>query len=113
MTPTAPPSLFNLATVLDIIRQVDEDLTVLRLAILLDIHAHEGTAYHEVGNRLDIRRSSLSRNISRLDTFGYSQNRKGLGLVHTEEDPENRRQRLCYLTPEGKRLVQRITKTLS
>lgn len=62
-------------------------------------------AMSDIGERLAIAQSSVTRNVQALSGTNRHGTR-GYGLVHTWVNPENRRQKMVELTPHGRRIVE-------
>jgi DNA-binding MarR family transcriptional regulator len=113
-TDAVSPNLFSLHRALTVVRRtVAPDITVQRLMILLSVYANEGLSQRELLERLDgCSITALSRNLADLSRL-TSKKRPGPGLVEARSDPMNLRVRRVYMTPKGRRLVDRIERALA
>jgi DNA-binding MarR family transcriptional regulator len=60
-----------------------------------------GITMAEIAARLGIAQSTVSRNIAALGPL-HRLKKEGLGFVDAVEQPLDRRQKVCYLTPKGR-----------
>lgn len=111
---TVSSNLLALHHALGVVRHtVAPDITVQRLMILLSVYAHEGLSQRELVETVEgCSITALSRNLADLSRL-TSKKRPGPGLVESRSDPMNLRLRRIYLTPRGRRLVNRIEKALA
>jgi DNA-binding MarR family transcriptional regulator len=81
--------------------------------ILLSVHANEGLSQRELLDTVaGCSITALSRNLADLSRL-TSRKRPGPGLVESRPDPMNLRLRRVYMTPKGRRLVDRLERALS
>jgi DNA-binding MarR family transcriptional regulator len=106
-------NLVSLHRALTVVRgAVAPDITVQRLMILLAVYANEGLSQRELLETLEgCSITALSRNLADLSRL-TSKKRPGPGLVEARPDPMNLRLRRVYMTPKGRRLVNRIDRAL-
>ena len=83
-------------------RVIDSDIASQTMAVFLVVamKGGEGISMQEVKDSLGIAQSSVSRNINLLCKTSRHM-KAGHDLLMTYEDPMNRRQKLCRLTPKG------------
>lgn len=110
-----PPMATNLQNVIEalrIVRKEDTRLTLAGMMVLLDVAANPGSSVTEIKERLGMSMAVASRIIEKFcEPFGKDDDgRRNIWLVQ-EEGPD-RRTLSIGLTPEGKRFVASIKKTL-
>ena len=89
------------------------DITAQRLLILISVYFHEGLSQRELLKFLDSTSiTALSRNIADLSAL-TTKKLPGPGLLDLRVDPLNLRVKRVFLTPKGKRFMQRWFKALS
>lgn len=88
-------------------KHVDEDCTVKSLITLLGIAVEPGIDQTTLGTRLDISRSTVSKNIQDLSAL-TSKKVAGPGLVENRVDPMRLNIRLPALTKKGEQVLQKI-----
>tara|TARA_R100001129_G_C5319377_1_gene247236 strand:+ start:1444 stop:1797 length:354 start_codon:yes stop_codon:yes gene_type:complete len=83
-------------------RVIDSDMASQTIGVFLVVamKGGEGISMQEVKESLGIAQSSVSRNINLLCKTSRHM-REGHNLLITYEDPMNRRQKLCKLSPKG------------
>tara|TARA_Y100001935_G_C17302720_1_gene510311 strand:+ start:1275 stop:2045 length:771 start_codon:yes stop_codon:yes gene_type:complete len=125
--------LESLLHIVDMVRVLDPRMEAQMLASLLYVARHEdgryGVQMEDIAEGLGIAQSSVSRNITKLsdslqnppgEVLDRAAKRRrppskdalrpkfGLGLVYTVEDPQMRRRKIVFMTPKGKRFVNRL-----
>ena len=89
-------------------RELGADATLLRLSILLTVHAHEGRSQNELRALMEATSTTaLSRNLADLSTL-TSRKAPGPGFVELRADPMNLRRKTVHLTAAGRAAVERI-----
>jgi DNA-binding MarR family transcriptional regulator len=68
----------------------------------------EGATMKEIATFLDLPQSATSRQVAALSDHHWNKNKQGLGLVTTEIDPDDWRQKIIKLTSKGQRLAERL-----
>lgn len=92
--------------------EIAPDVTIQRVLVLLTVAAEPGRSQTELARALPgISTAALSRNLADLSRT-TSQKRPGPDLVTLAPDPGSLRRKLVRLTPRGKRLIQRWSRTL-
>lgn len=76
-------------------------------ATFLLVAAREGITMKNLSEALGISQASCSRNIAALSKW-HRLNKAGHDLVYTEEDPVERRRKIAFLTPKGKRVAEAL-----
>jgi len=88
-------------------RKVDPDMPIQMAAAFLVVANNEGVTMKELGDKLGISQSSCSRNVAALSKV-HRLNKPGHDLVYAIEDPAERRRKIVFLTPKGKRVAESI-----
>lgn len=81
------------------------DFPAQQLMILLDVASNPDTPIGEIGKRLDMPTSSVSRSVAALSNWSWTK-KSGYGLVEKTEDIYEARRKLVRLTQHGKQLVK-------
>lgn len=102
--------LKSIYQVVEVIRQeVNKDLPIQQLALFLLVAERPGITMTEMCRVLRMPQGSVSRNVKQLglylDQRGGRSVPRGLDLLRTEPDPENRCRLSVYLTKRGQLLA--------
>jgi DNA-binding MarR family transcriptional regulator len=89
------------------LRQIHSDMTIQQAAALLFIAGNPGITQRRVWALLDISDGVASRTLAILGEYG-SRGTQPLGLIEVRADLNDRRNRICRLTPKGERLIGQI-----
>lgn len=102
-------SLPKLVEVVDLIRKLDPEMSMQTLLTLLLVGSagEAGLSQLDLFNRLGMSKAAVSRNVSILSKY-KGPGLAGLGLIESEMQPENRRQRVLRLTPKGAKFLERV-----
>lgn len=100
-------SLSRLDGALDFLRQMDANITIQGWRVFLAIVRTPGISQSALEDTVGISQSSISRHVLTLGKYAAF-NVPGLGLIETEENPQNRREKLCNLTVKGKRVAEKL-----
>jgi len=111
MGTTTVDQLGRMQEVMEYLREIDADMTVLTLQALLLVAERPGISMLDVMAKLGVASSTTSRIMSRLGKYG-SLGKDGLNLLETAEWPQDRRIKTATLTSRGKRVVERILEKL-
>jgi len=96
------------ARMLKVIRdKMSTDFPSQHLAALMDIAAHPDSSIGDIGKRLGMPSSSVSRTISALSKWSWTK-KTGHGLVVKTEDIYESRRKIVNLTQEGQRFVKEL-----
>lgn len=100
----------NLLKIIEEFRKLDSEIEgqVIGLFVSIAMCGDKGVTLKELGEKLGIEQSSVSRNVMKLCKVNRHRT-KGLDLVETFENPEERRSKLARLTYKGKRVWNSIT----
>ena len=90
---------------------VDPDLTVTKLAVLLEVYNAGQTTPSKVSDELHITLATASRHLAYWSDWNR-QRRVGKGAIEYTEDRMDRRIRYVSCTDQGKKLVKSITEEL-
>ena len=90
---------------------IDPDLTVTKLAVLLEVYNAGQTTPSKVSDELHITLATASRHLAYWSDWNR-QRRVGKGAIEYTEDRMDRRIRYVSCTDQGKKLVKSITEEL-
>jgi DNA-binding MarR family transcriptional regulator len=97
---TMMDSLANLRSTLANLRRFDPEFTILWAELLLTVHKNPGITQSNLQEKCGIKaKSTASRALADVLMIRH-------GLIRQEENPNNRRERLIFLTAKGERFVQ-------
>jgi DNA-binding MarR family transcriptional regulator len=97
--------------VVEAFRDADKEMPVQQAEILLWVSMYPGISSKDLQNRTGLSQSSISRHLAALGKWHYAK-RPGLEFVSTVEDPRERRRKVSFLTPRGKKFVERTCQTI-
>lgn len=86
---------------------LDPEMQVQTLLTFLHAVRQPGSTMKEIGNLTNQTQASMSRNISALSQVSRH-GKPGLNLVHTYEDPMERRRKVVELTPKGQKFMKTL-----
>jgi len=101
----------NLLEIIQAMREFDPVMEVQAVAVFFCVGLHqseEGISMQDLGDKLDIAQSSVSRNVFKLSLVNRHRER-GVDLLESYEDPMERRRKLVKLTNKGKRVYDRLS----
>lgn len=113
MTQSTSLSLSRLVAVMEVFRSVDPEIQAQTVLTFLMIARQPGIPMRTIQTRLDVASSTASRNVAYLSDLNYKPSRKGHGFVVAREDPADRRNKLVFLTPKGKKFLQNLETAMS
>lgn len=102
----------------DILASHDEDVpvsvvkTFLRICLDVGLHGPEPVQLHAVAAGLNLPVGTVSRHLRQLGDWERI-NLPGMGLVRTDIDPHNRRQKIIRLTAKGTAVAERMRDALA
>lgn len=102
---------FHFARAVDEVMKINRHLTGFQLQAFLTAATNEGIIQYTLQEKMNTSNAVMSRTLSKLSKHGYN-GRPGLGLLETEQDPDDRRFMIVTLTPKGRALIQRIRQIL-
>jgi DNA-binding MarR family transcriptional regulator len=95
------------------LREVYPDMTILQAMAFFYVAGNEGVPQKQVREHLEAGAdSTASRILGMLADVGF-RGTAGVGLLVFKNNPHDRRERLMYLSPKGKRLMASIMSDLS
>lgn len=100
-------------TFLDLLRLLQKTDTEFPLQYALclgEISRDEGMSLTSLAEKVNLSLSTISRIVGSLSEF--RQNGQPYGLVEIRTSVQERRRKELYLTPKGRVLIQKISKTL-
>ena len=109
---TVDPEARVLYESFELLRLLDTEMPAQLVTTFFFIAAHGPVDTVTVANRLNMKRSSVSRNTDWLSADHRLPNKAGLGLIIKEDHPTNWRTRLCRLSPKGESLIKQIKEKL-
>ena len=86
-------------------RKLDPEIPSQAINAFLYIVLHEGCSVKDIGEALNLRQSSASRNVALLSKM-HRLGKPGLGLIEAKEDPRDRRWKTVNLTARGRRFLE-------
>lgn len=105
----------KLSAAISFLRELDEEMTLTRAAILLVVAERWDVSIAEIQEVLDLKQSATSRNVYGLTDRGATRDAKkgGLGLVETYDDPNDMRFRRVRLTDRGRQVIAKLGRVVS
>ena len=106
-----------LLRIVEIMRQLDARMEMQQFAVFLYVGRHSmpnrGVTMQEIGEALNLPQSTTSRNVLRLSEYAgidrYTKKRNaGLGLLTTEEDPNELRRKVVFLSKSGAKIYDEL-----
>lgn len=88
-------------------RAIDSDMPLQTAVMYLLVAQNEGLTMADISKQMELAQSTCSRNIAALSKW-HRLNRPGLDLVVAKEDPVERRRKVVYLTPKGRKFAERL-----
>jgi len=87
------------------IREAEENFTPQMYQILMEIARQPGITLQGLVDATGTSLASISRNCMALGEW-HRFGKPGLGMVEAVEDPHERRRKICFLTPKGRKFVE-------
>jgi len=106
-----PSTMRVLVNTLAEIRRIDEQMPMQMAQALLVIAMRPGLTMQELSEEVGLSQASCSRNVAALAKW-HRLHKAGHDLVESMDDPRERRRKVMFLTPKGKRVVEGILHTL-
>lgn len=94
--------------ILEELRKLDAELPAQQAVALLVIALEEGMTQQKVATLVGASKSAAQRMFDKLSDRGVN-GRPGLDLIEVRAGIQDARERLAYLTPKGRRVVQTLT----
>ena len=108
----------HLLGIVEIMRQLDARMEMQQFAVFLYVRVdtgmpNRGVTMQEIGEALNLPQSTTSRNVLRLSEYAginrYTKQRNvGLGLLTTEEDPNELRRKVVFLSKSGAKIYDEL-----
>lgn len=103
----ATTELLKISRIMSLLRDVHVDFPATAIHCLLTVMAEEGITQMEVAQRINMPKSTCSRNM-RLLSPRLGPEKEGMGLIELRVDPMDYRHKGAYLTPKGVDLREKI-----
>ena len=94
-----------------VFRDVEKDMPMSMAVIFVWVSLNEGKTQVDLRNALGMPSATSSRNLAALSKV-HRLGKEGHNLIKWEENPEDRRAKLLYLTTKGKALTKTLLATL-
>jgi DNA-binding MarR family transcriptional regulator len=98
--------------VLGRLRDRHPDMTVLQAQCFFTVAARPGISQRQLMNEMDSNDSTISRILALLSDLGDRKS-AGLDLIEMKVNPMDRRERLMFLSPKGKRFIADVASDLA
>ena len=92
---------------LEELRKIDPEMQLQTASVFLYVAHNEGITMKDLGDQLGLAQSSCSRNVAYFSKINRK-HKEGYDLLVAREDPAERRRKLVYLTPKGRRIVESL-----
>ena len=103
--------LEGLAAAIEVFRKLDAEMPAQTMLTFLLVARNPGINVGKLVERLGIAQSSTSRNVAYLSKWrAYLE--EGHDLIEAVEDPRDRRTKTVDLTAKGRRLAEKLARTL-
>lgn len=102
----------QLLQVLDRVRKEAPELPTQQLHVLLAVAKYEGMSMSDIQDRCFMKNASGGRNIHALEV-DTGDAREGKGWISVVINPKDKRERLLYLTDQGRAIIELITQPLT
>lgn len=109
--PGPQDALRTLLQAIEALRDIDPLLPTQTAQVLLVIARRPGLTMQELAQDTGLSQASCSRNVMALSKW-HRLNKAGYDLVESLDDPRERRRKVMYLTPKGRRAVLAAVKKL-
>jgi DNA-binding MarR family transcriptional regulator len=97
----------GLRAALERLRAVDDQMTVSIAISFLTVAMFEGRSLREYSELLGLPQSTMSRHLLDLGIM-YRDRSPGLGLIDQQQDKDDLRKNIYFLSPKGKALIEVI-----
>jgi len=104
-TMSTAKSLRRMIDQVKLMRDAEEQFTPQMFQLLLEIALQPGITMQGLTERTGLALSSVSRNLMALGEW-HRIGKAGLNFVETTEDPHERRRKIAFLTPKGRKFVE-------
>lgn len=96
-----------IADAMALFKSIDPNIQVNQIQMFLEVCRREGSQMGAIAEHVDEPHSTSQRIFSGLSHYG-TKKKPGYGLINILQDPEDRRQRLVYLSQSGKSLRDQL-----
>jgi DNA-binding MarR family transcriptional regulator len=93
------------------LRSVDPYIPSQTAETLLVVAMRPGITMQQLSDATGLVQSSVSRNVAMLSKY-HRLGKPGYDLVEAVDDPRERRRKIVYLTPNGRKLVNQVMKAI-
>jgi DNA-binding MarR family transcriptional regulator len=97
----------SIENLMGLMREVGDLMTPQALQIIMRVYAEPGLTMQTLEKRTGLSLASVSRNLMALGEW-HRLGRPGLGLVECVDDPNERRRKIAFLTPKGRKFVSKV-----
>ncbi len=104
--------IHGLMKAIDAIRGDEIDMPTQQVQAFLAVALRPGLTMADLADTVGMSQSSCSRNIAALSKW-HRLGDPGLDLVEAIEDPHERRRKIMFLTPKGRRRVMHVLEVLT
>jgi DNA-binding MarR family transcriptional regulator len=103
--------LRRMIAAVDELRSIYPDVPATTITAFLVIATTPGISSQHLKARLGVSQSATSRHLALLSEFSWN-NQPGLNLVDSIEDPEDRRNKIAFLTAKGRGVATKLASVL-
>jgi len=95
------------------VRELDDEMPAQTLLTLLVVYRRDGSiTQFDLRSELGVASSTAARISGRLGPWEKFPAKPGLGLIHSEQDPHDRRFRILSLTAKGRSFIDSVLKEI-
>lgn len=99
--------LWKITRCLEEMRRIDPEIQAQTVTCFLEVAMNPGITMKDLGERVGISQSSVSRNVAALSKV-HRLNRPGHDLLVAVEDPMERRRKIVNLTEKGRKVAESL-----
>jgi DNA-binding MarR family transcriptional regulator len=97
---------------IDAIRTESDDMPAQQIQVLLAVVLRPGVIHEGLIKDVGITQASVSRNVAALSKW-HRLGKPGADYVEQIEDPRERRRKIVYLTPKGRKVVSKALEAIT
>lgn len=90
-----------------LMRKYGDLMTPQAYEVVMQVAIHPGITMQELEKATDLSLASVSRNLMALGKY-HRLGKPGLYLIETADDPTERRRKIAFLTPKGRKFVEDV-----